>query len=197
MTADYESLQGLYKRASLANTGDRTYLLGNPSALVLPEDGVRQGRTRVALGQRGSIIGFSTFFKCGTEIELEDLFVDPPWMRHGVGRELVLDVVSLARAHFFDFLHVTANPHAAPFYDRMGFVIEGAAETQFYPAVRMSRKVGASPAGIRGTSTRETSHRRSVGGSGLPGLGDAQSRAEGEHVVGHDPCPWAWDTGSR
>ena len=77
----------------------------------------------------------------GGVIELEDLFVDPPWMRQGVGRELVLDAIAIGRERSFDRLEVTANPHAQAFCKNMGFVTNHIVETDLYPAHRMHKTI--------------------------------------------------------
>jgi GNAT superfamily N-acetyltransferase len=132
-----EALNDLFRRASLSNEGDRDYLLAHPEALVLSGDGIRQGRTRVAVGRENEIVGFASWLVVDGVIELEDLFVEPSWMRTGVGRALVLDAVALARNQTFDRLEVTANPHARAFYEALGFAAGQAVETDFYPGVRM------------------------------------------------------------
>jgi GNAT superfamily N-acetyltransferase len=70
-------------------------------------------------------------------IELEDLFVDPDWMRHGVGLAMVADVVGIARAHGERRFDVTANLHALEFYRAAGFVHDATTDTPFGPALRM------------------------------------------------------------
>jgi GNAT superfamily N-acetyltransferase len=134
---DVGGLRGLLRRSSLSNEGDRDRLLADGDALGFSEDGVREERTRVAVDAVGTILGFSTYLVTGDIIELEDLFVDPPWMRQGVGSALVRDVVSSALALSFERLEVTANPHALAFYERVGFVADHEVETQFYRAPRM------------------------------------------------------------
>ena len=83
----------------------------------------------------GRIVGFATLLGA----ELEDLFVDPAWMRRGIGRALLLDAVAVARAQGLERVEVTANPHALPFYERVGFVPDGTVETDFGPGTRMHR----------------------------------------------------------
>jgi GNAT superfamily N-acetyltransferase len=73
----------------------------------------------------------------GQASELEDLFVDPDWMQRGVGRELVLDAVAIARAKGVPRIEVTANGHALAFYEKVGFVLDGVVETRFGPGSRM------------------------------------------------------------
>jgi ribosomal protein S18 acetylase RimI-like enzyme len=68
---------------------------------------------------------------------MEDLFVDPDWMRRGIGRRLVRDIVDSAREKGFDRLEVTANPHAQSFYEGTGFTTDDEVQTTFYPGQRM------------------------------------------------------------
>ena len=137
--SDMDMLNGVFRRASLSNEDDRGYLLAHPEVLVLAGDGVREGRTIVAEDPRGSVIGFASHLISGDVIELEDLFVNPDWMKRGIGRRLVLAIAAAARELGFDRLEVTANPHAMQFYERTGFIADGVVETDFYPAPRMYR----------------------------------------------------------
>jgi ribosomal protein S18 acetylase RimI-like enzyme len=60
-------------------------------------------------------------------------------MRHGIGRALVMDIAARLKELHFETLEVTANPHAMPFYEHLGFAEDRIIETQFYPAPRMRR----------------------------------------------------------
>jgi GNAT superfamily N-acetyltransferase len=137
--SDSEILSALFRRASLSNEHDRAYLLAHSNVLELSSVGVLEGRTTVAVDPSGSIVGFASYLITEDVIELEDLFVDPQWMRHGIGRTLVLAIAAAARELGFDRLEVTANPHALEFYERTGFVADRVVETEFYPAPRMHR----------------------------------------------------------
>ena len=139
VSSDMHMLSGVFRRASLSNEDDRGYLLAHPDALELGSDGVREGRTIVAVDPSGSVVGFASYLVSGDVIELEDLFVEPAWMRRGIGRRLVLAIAAAARELGFDRLEVTANPHAMRFYERAGFVADRVVETAFYPAPRMHR----------------------------------------------------------
>ena len=140
--SDMQELHGVFRRASLSNEHDRDLLLDHPEWLVVSEHGLREGRMRVAVDRGDSVVGFATYRISGGVAELEDLFVDPPWMRRGVGRTLVLDLLSRLRALEFDWLEVTANPHANEFYESMGFVATQVVDTELYPAPRMRRPTG-------------------------------------------------------
>lgn len=133
------ALRGVFRRASLSNEGDRRQLLDHPEWLVLAEDGVREGRMRVAVSAADTVLGFATYRLADGIAELEDLFVDPPWMRRGIAEALVLDLSERLRTMGFESLEVTANPHASAFYAHLGFVGSATVETEFYPAPRMRR----------------------------------------------------------
>jgi N-acetylglutamate synthase-like GNAT family acetyltransferase len=134
--ADLDALQEIFRRASLDNDGDREMLLANPDALALNAAAVDEKRTRAAVVE-GNIVGFATLLRIGDSFELEDLFVDPRWMRRGIGLALVRDAAATARAEGVSRIEVTANPHALAFYERAGFVPDGTAVTRFGPAPRM------------------------------------------------------------
>jgi GNAT superfamily N-acetyltransferase len=135
--ADLSMLREVYRRASLSNSGDVAQLLAHPEVLLLTDDGVNEGRTRVATRMPDHIVGFVTTRRTGRVLELEDLFVDPDWMRRGVGRALVRDVVSLALQDNLYRVEVTANPHAFSFYENVGFVHDGDVDTPFGSGSRM------------------------------------------------------------
>jgi GNAT superfamily N-acetyltransferase len=137
--ADMECLGGVFRRASLSNEGDRQPLLENPQWLALPDAGVREGRTRAAVDERDTVLGFASYVIVDGVAELEDLFVDPPRMRRRIGEALVLDISERVRALGFGTLEVTANPHAMAFYEHMGFVAGSVVDTEFSPAPRMRR----------------------------------------------------------
>jgi GNAT superfamily N-acetyltransferase len=136
-------LEGVYARASLSNERDHRALLENPKPLVFAGDGVREGRTRVAVGDRDSAVGFATYRIADGVAELEDLFVDPPWMRRGVGAAMVRDISVKLHGLGFATLEVTANPHAMAFYEHLGFVATHMVATELHPAApRMVRPTG-------------------------------------------------------
>jgi GNAT superfamily N-acetyltransferase len=135
---DLAALRDVYARSSLSNDGDRDNLLAHPDALGFPDRAVREGRTRAAVAS-GVIAGFATWLSAGDAIEIEDLFVDPDWMRQGIGRELVLDLISISRGRGANRVEVTANQHALAFYERNGFVVSHEVATRFGPAPRMQR----------------------------------------------------------
>ncbi len=77
----------------------------------------------------------------GGTADLEDLFVDPEWMRRGIATALVNRIADVLRARGARCLDVTANPHALGFYRAAGFTGCGVAETNFGTAPRMRRPI--------------------------------------------------------
>jgi len=134
--SDVDAIGTLFRRSSLSNDGDRDALLAHPDALVFDETSVHEQRTRVVIVD-GQIVGFVTTRVVADVVELDDLFVDPEWMRRGVGRALIADVATLARSGGALRLEVTANGHALDFYTTTGFTVDGVTNTRFGPGIRM------------------------------------------------------------
>jgi ribosomal protein S18 acetylase RimI-like enzyme len=134
--ADLAAASSVYRRASLSNAGDRGHLLAHPDYLILGPEGLAEGRTHVA-EQDGSVAGFATWAGTAGTIELEDLFVDPGYLRRGIATALVSCIAEILRARGEERLEVTANPHALGFYRAAGFIDCGVAETDFGAAPRM------------------------------------------------------------
>lgn len=134
---DIGRLREVFRRSSLSNDGDRPHLLAHPDALELSDLAVTDGRTRVAVAG-GCVAGFASWAAgVGDVTEIEDLFVDPGWMRRGIGRALVEDQLGLARDRGVSRVEVTANPEAAAFYAKLGFVEGRQVQTRFGPAALM------------------------------------------------------------
>ncbi len=139
---DLAALRDVFRRSSLSNDDDRMKLLAHPDVLELPDQGVTDGRTRVA-DAGGRVIGFATWLGTGEVTEVEDLFVDPDWMRRGVGRALVQDLVALAQRRGVRRVEVTGNPQARAFYESVGFSRDHDVETLLGPGLRMHLDVAS------------------------------------------------------
>ncbi|MDE3085745.1 MAG: GNAT family N-acetyltransferase [Acidobacteriota bacterium] len=135
-TDDLAVLRDLYRRSSLSNDSDRELLGRRPELLEWPADAVATGGTRVAV-VGGRLVGFSTLVPHGATGEVDDLFVDPEWMRRGIGRRLVEDMAATAAAAGVDALEVDANPAALTFYEGVGFAGIGEARLLHGHGVRM------------------------------------------------------------
>jgi GNAT superfamily N-acetyltransferase len=134
---DQDALADISRSASLSNDGDRANLLAHPELLAFDVAWTKNSRVRVAI-VAGDIVGFATTRPLHDgSIELDDLFVDPGWMRRGVARALMSDAVAAARAEGRSRIEVSANIHARAFYDAAGFVTDGRVDTPFGPTPRM------------------------------------------------------------
>jgi ribosomal protein S18 acetylase RimI-like enzyme len=136
-THDLPALRDVYRRAALSNENDRDVLLEHPDALVYVPSGLAQSRCRVATVDHQSLIGFATTTRMAEVLELEDLFVDPDWMRRGVGRALIEDVLVFAQAQAMDRVEVKGNPDALRFYERVGFEVGARVQTELGFGYRM------------------------------------------------------------
>jgi GNAT superfamily N-acetyltransferase len=135
--ADLAAATSVYRRASLSNAGDRDNLLAHPEYLILGPEGLAEGRTHVA-EEDGSLVGFATWAEAAGVMELEDLFVDPGYMRRGIAAALVSRITEVLRARGVERLEVTANPHALGFYRAVGFIDCGLAEAELGTGYRMT-----------------------------------------------------------
>ena len=133
-----EALEALQRRASDVWPRYREALAEHPDAIHVPAAAIAEGRTRVATGEDGALLGFALV--CAPRdghVELDGLFVEPAVIRGGLGRALVADAAARARSAGATHLDVVAGPEAVGFYERLGFVREGPAETLFAEAFRL------------------------------------------------------------
>ncbi len=133
------ALEALQRRSADVWEEYRAPLAANPAAIEAPHEAIAEGRVRVAVDASQGLLGFSVVLPLdGGRCELDDLFVEPEWMRQGVGRLLVDDVASRAAAAGARWVDVVANPRALGFYERVGFRITGEVPTRFGRGIRMS-----------------------------------------------------------
>jgi GNAT superfamily N-acetyltransferase len=130
---EHGSLEELQRRASLELPEYREQLIRNPDAIHLPPAQIANGQVIVA-EWNGRIAGFAAVVGG----ELDGLFVEPDLWGLDIGRALVNAATNRARRKGLA-LTVIANPRARGFYEKCGFRVEGAVETRFGPALRMSR----------------------------------------------------------
>lgn len=97
---------------------------------------MREGRTHVAVVD-DRVVGFASIVVSASSLELEDLFVDPDWMRQGVGRALVAAVAVAVRDTGQSTIEVDANHHALAFYREVGFLDLGEVPIEYGTATRM------------------------------------------------------------
>ena len=140
--AERKGLEELQLRASLTNEGDRAALLANPDAIAILPDQIAAGRVFVA-ELNGATVGFCAIeHRKDRDIELDALFTEPDFRRHGVGRFMVAYCAEAARGQGAKALHVIGNPHARDFYLACGFQETGTCETRFGVGVLMRKELG-------------------------------------------------------
>ena len=132
------ALEALQRRASDVWEEYRAQLAAHPDAITPPHQAIAEGRVRVAVDAAGRRLGFSTVLPVAGRCELDDLFVEPEWMRRGVGRVLVDDLATRARTAGARYVDVIANPNALGFYTRLGFHVTDETSTRFGAAPRMT-----------------------------------------------------------
>jgi ribosomal protein S18 acetylase RimI-like enzyme len=137
---DLPRLREVFRDSSWSNEGNRELLVEHPEFLELSADAVREGRTRAA-AINGNIVGFASLAEAPGRLELEDLFVDPAFMRRGIGRALIRDVAEQARRRGVSRVEVDANDHALRFYEAVGFVALERVTLDHGTAVRMKLDV--------------------------------------------------------
>jgi GNAT superfamily N-acetyltransferase len=135
---DLPILSAIFRRASWSNEGDRALLTDHPEFLELGDTAVREGRTQLAV-VGGRPVGFVTLLETSSAAEVEDLFVDPDFMRQGIGRALVDAIAAVAAEGGWRQIEVDANPHAQEFYAKAGFVPAGPAALEHGEGTRMCR----------------------------------------------------------
>jgi GNAT superfamily N-acetyltransferase len=85
----------------------------------------------------GSLAGVAQVKTEENGAEIWKLFVDPPHMGTGVGRQLFAWCVAEARKLDAAELRIEADPEAVPFYQRMGAKIAGSAPSGSIPGRRL------------------------------------------------------------
>ncbi len=151
-----EALDALHRRSSFVWEEDRADLEANPDALGVPRERIASRGVRVAVSERGALLGFSGVADAGAGVcELEDLFVEPAWMRRGIGRALVEDVATRHAEVGFARIAVVAAPRTFAFYESVGFTVGEECPTRFGTAARLHRDlaVGNPPIRSRRRST--------------------------------------------
>ncbi|MBL1068005.1 GNAT family N-acetyltransferase [Streptomyces sp. 7-21] len=117
---------------------DEAFLAACADELTLREEDMT--RRRVTVAERGGdVLGFATLEGDPPEGELGMLFVAPPAIGRGIGRQLFTHVVTAARAEGFTRLSLDADPHAEPFYRAMGAVRTGSSPSGSIPGRLLPR----------------------------------------------------------
>ncbi|NHW38089.1 GNAT family N-acetyltransferase [Paenibacillus aceris] len=128
VTGDVDTIRDIYRRASLTNEADHDLIATHPEWLVW--DVAMLPFAHVAVVD-GRIVGFASSRQVDDFLELEDLFTDPDWMRQGIASALIADIARRGLR-----IEVSAK-HAKAFYESVGFVVIGIANSPGGPLLRM------------------------------------------------------------
>ena len=93
-------------------------------ALTITADYVVKNATFVAAVE-DKIVGFVAVQIEGADAVLDHLWVLPQLMRKGVGRALFQQAEEIGRASGAARIRIVGDPHAEPFYSRMGATVYG------------------------------------------------------------------------
>lgn len=113
----------------LDSESDREMLLARPELVQVPVEHLTPAAACVAeIG--GTTAGFAIVLpRPDGQAELDGLFVNPALQRRGIGRALNAEAKRLARSMGAAELYVVANENALAFYNSVGFVEIGRADT--------------------------------------------------------------------
>ncbi len=101
--------------------------------LTLAPQSIARGRT-VGMEINGALVGYTRLIpREGDTIELEDLFVDAPFLRRGYGLALFEEARAYARDAGFATMRIVADPNAAGFYAARGAAQVGILESTLVP----------------------------------------------------------------
>lgn len=120
-----EALNGVIARSKRYWGYDPSFVEAYRSFLSLsPEEILHHSVSCAQVGD--TIAGILSLKQAGhAEIELSHLFVEPLFIGQGIGKLLWQHGVDLARLMGDHALIFDADPHARPFYEQMGAVVEG------------------------------------------------------------------------
>lgn len=134
-------LEDLQLRSSLVWEDTREDLLAHPEVIELPAAQIADDLVFVA-ERGGAVVGFGVVLPvAGRNPGLDGLFVEPEAFGQGVGRALVAEAVSRARAIGGTGLGVIANLNARGFYEACGFRAVREVPTRFAPALLMRLEI--------------------------------------------------------
>lgn len=77
-----------------------------------------------------TLVAFYTILEANEITSIENLWVLPEYMGQGVGKQLFLHAVAVARDRGYKILQLEADPNAVGFYERMGMHKVGERHTE-------------------------------------------------------------------
>jgi len=104
-------------------------------ALEVSSEQISAGDVWVATSSDGEVAGMVALgpSEQPDTLDLDKLFVEPQWIRTGVGRALMAHAIDEARRRGAKRLTILADPYAAGFYERNGARLLGEAPSDAIP----------------------------------------------------------------
>ena len=135
LATDAVKLSRLAQRSKAYWGYPQEFMLACEEELAVPAQAIERGEIHyeVAL-ERQQLVGFSALEGLSDgEIELGALFVDPPYIGQGVGRQLMTRAKSRAAQLGARVLTIQGDPHALAFYRAAGAKLCGERESGSIP----------------------------------------------------------------
>ncbi len=88
--------------------------------LTISKQSILENEFYTAVDDDGVILGFYSLTGSGERRKLDDLWVQPSSLQGGVGRQLFLHAVQLAREQGARQIEIESDPNAEGFYAKMG-----------------------------------------------------------------------------
>ncbi|WP_299444335.1 GNAT family N-acetyltransferase [uncultured Aquimarina sp.] len=94
---------------------------------------------------RNDLIGYYSYFRINDlDVKLENLFIEPEFIRKGFGKMLMNDFLQRIQNAKFERIILDADPNVEKFYEKIGFKVIGKLETsiknRFLPIMEMKIK---------------------------------------------------------
>ena len=91
---------------------------------------------------KNDVIGYYSYVESNeSEVKLENLFIEPKFIRKGFGKMLMNDFLERVKSTKFKRIVLEADPNAENFYKQIGFKVVGKLETsikdRFLPIMEM------------------------------------------------------------
>jgi GNAT superfamily N-acetyltransferase len=129
------ALSELCVRSKAAWGYDEAFMALARAVLEVSPEQIAAGDAWVATGVDGEITGMVALgpSEQPDTLDLDKLFVEPQWIRKGVGRVLMAHAIDEARRRGAKRLTILADPNAAGFYERNGAQRIGEAPSDAIP----------------------------------------------------------------
>ena len=98
-------------------------------ALTITKDYLKQAEV-YKLTQSNELIGYYSYKRLDEQTaKLDNLFIDPKYIRKGYGKSLMHHFLQQVKAGSYKRITLESEPNAAEFYEQFGFIIVGQMET--------------------------------------------------------------------